>query len=247
MHTLWIVLATIVSVYLRTMIISGSPITMRGGLMKPSIQNFAKFYDYNLVSVADKSEVSMASLVNKPRNGFILIFLTHLGDLASFELAQQAVYYLPQIKETGIQVTAICPGATLDNADLFCRLTRFPAEKLYIDTSAKLYESLQFSKGFMPEQKSIPPYAKLLPMLMGIGSPGTIPEVLRGYIGDKTAPSSWIRESLRLVEQKQFDVLGQNYQRPFELATIRLQNMIDVLKNWQQLSPEDKVCSYFST
>ena len=33
--------------------------------------------------------------------------------------------------------------------------------------------------------------------------------------------------------------LGQNYQRPFELATIRLQNMIDILQNWQSLAPED--------
>jgi hypothetical protein len=43
------------------------------------------------------------------------------------------------------------------------------------------------------------------------------------------------------VEQKRFNVLGENYQRPFELATLRLQNMMDVLQYWKELIPEDEV------
>lgn len=44
----------------------------------------------------------------------------------------------------------------------------------------------------------------------------------------------------RLVQDDKFDVLGTEYQRPFELATIRLQNMMDVLQHWDSLVPEDK-------
>ncbi|RYY81487.1 hypothetical protein EON63_15290 [archaeon] len=33
--------------------------------------------------------------------------------------------------------------------------------------------------------------------------------------------------------------LGENYQRPFELATIRLQNLLDILQHWSVLSPTD--------
>lgn len=215
-----------------------TPVTFRGRVL-PSVNNFFKYYDQNLLSAATKSDVKLSRVLGGAKNGYVLLFLTHLGDLASFELAQQAIYYLPQIQSSEVKLAAICPGASLASADEFCRLTNFPAESLFIDSTAHLYEELMFSKGFLPENKQVSPYLKLLPMLMGIGSPGTIPEVLRGYIGDRNAPSAWIRESLRLVEQRQFDVLGQNYQRPFELATIRLQNMMDVLQNWQKLSPID--------
>lgn len=34
-----------------------------------------------------------------------------------------------------------------------------------------------------------------------------------------------------------FDVLGKGYQRPFELATLRLFNMAGILPKWGELSP----------
>lgn len=39
-----------------------------------------------------------------------------------------------------------------------------------------MYRALGFSQGFAPDA-NVSPYLKLLPMLMGIGSPGTIQEV----------------------------------------------------------------------
>lgn len=39
-----------------------------------------------------------------------------------------------------------------------------------------MYRALGFSPGFAPDA-NVSPYLKLLPMLMGIGSPGTIQEV----------------------------------------------------------------------
>ena len=51
----------------------------------------------------------------------------------------------------------------------------------------------------------ISPYAKLLPMLMGIGSPGTLQEVVRGYVGDK--------ESKPVFDSPTpFDILGAGFQ-----------------------------------
>lgn len=46
--------------------------------------------------------------------------------------------------------------------------------------------------------------------------------MLRGYTGDRSAPSLTEGRSL-------FDILGRGYQRPFELATQRLQNMLGIL------------------
>ena len=33
---------------------------------------------------------------------------------------------------------------------------------------------------------------------------------------------------------------GQGFQRPFELATVRLQNMIEVLGRWREYVPDDR-------
>lgn len=44
------------------------------------------------------------------------------------------------------------------------------------DNTGAMYRALGFSPGFAPEAQ-VSPYLKLLPMLMGIGSPGTIQEV----------------------------------------------------------------------
>ena len=96
-----------------------------------------------------------------------------------------------------VNLIAIGPGS-FQNAKEFCRITEFPIENLYLDTTtnADIYQLLQFNKGFLPES-NISPYLKLLPMLIGIGSPGTIGEVIRGYLGDKSSSSNWIKRSLK--------------------------------------------------
>ena len=43
------------------------------------------------------------------------------------------------------------------------------------------------------EKMSLHPYMKLVIMCAGIGSPGTLPEVFRGYLGDKGAPEVFER------------------------------------------------------
>lgn len=47
-------------------------------------------------------------------------------------------------------------------------------------------------------------------------------QVLRGYVGDREAKPVFDSPT-------PFDVLGTGYQRPFELATLRLFNMIGIL------------------
>jgi hypothetical protein len=47
--------------------------------------------------------------------------------------------------------------------------------------------------------------------------------VLRGYVGDRSAKPVFDGSN------NPFDVLGTGYQRPFELATLRLFNMAGIL------------------
>ena len=46
----------------------------------------------------------------------------------------------------------------------------------FADETGHCYKALGFSPGFAPDA-NVSPYLKLLPMLAGIGSPGTIQEV----------------------------------------------------------------------
>ena len=56
-------------------------------------------------------------------------------------------------------------------------------------------------------------------------------QVLRGYIGDRSAKPVFEGAT-------PFNVLGGGYQRPFELATLRLSNMMGILPKCECTTPE---------
>jgi hypothetical protein len=75
----------------------------------------------------------------------------------------------------GLQVYTVGLGSD-DNARRFSEVLNYPLANLYADPTGDCYKALGFSPGFLPET-DVNPYLKLLPMLMGIGSPGTVQEV----------------------------------------------------------------------
>ncbi len=82
-------------------------------------------------------------------------------------------------------------------------------------------------------------------MCAGIGSPGTLKEVFRGYLGDRSAPQLIAADEvvqakpLPAIKGSFFDRAGGNgFQRPFELATVRLKNMTEVLGQWKTYVPD---------
>jgi hypothetical protein len=56
--------------------------------------------------------------------------------------------------------------------------------------------------------------------------------VLRGYTGDRSAPQRFESPLFALAG-------GSGFQRPFELATVRLANMREVLSRWRVYVPSD--------
>lgn len=62
------------------------------------------------------------------------------------------------------------------SARAFSRSLGYPASSLYADPTGACCAALGFSPGF-GEGVDVDPYLKLLPMLMGVGSPGTLQEV----------------------------------------------------------------------
>ena len=143
----------------------------------------------------------------------LVLLLPQLGDFDSLEYAQAIVPALPQLAEAAIELLAIGIGDPA-GADRFCRFTGFPRERLLVDAEPVLHRALGLYGGLQVPGGAWP---GLLLMCAGIGSPGTLAEVLRGYSGDRTA-------SLR----------------PFELATVRLRNMVEVLGAWRTYVPSDE-------
>ena len=103
-------------------------------------------------------------------------------------------------------------------------------------------------------------------MCAGIAAPDTLREIFRGYVGDKNAPERIKPDQIVTVgkeddplivirgvrqvklgpyveyEQLWKDEVG--YQRPVELATVRLRNMVEVLSNFQEYVPDQRFLHY---
>ncbi len=173
----------------------------------------------------------------------LIILLPQLGDFDSIEYAQALVADMPRLRVAGISTLAIGIG-NAGSAERFCTFTGFPKQSLLVDEEPILHRALGLYGGL-----KIPggPWPALLLMCAGIGSPGTLSEVLRGYIGDRSAPQRIANnETLNIspfpsVTGSFFSRAGgEGFQRPFELATVRLRNMIEVLGNLRTYLPRDE-------
>jgi len=86
-------------------------------------------------------------------------------------------------------------------------------------------------------------------MCAGIGAKGTLSEILRGYFGDYNAPERFKNDDIVTagfitigpgvgpvkmgpLKYTQWFADEKGYQRPVELATVRLKNMVEVLTKW---------------
>ena len=157
----------------------------------------------------------------------LVVVLGQLGDFDSLEYAQALAVALPRLEAAGMGLLTIALGNEA-GAARFCAYTGLPRDCLQVEASAALHQQLALYSGL---QTPLGPWPALLLMCAGIGSPGTLAEVLRGYSGDRQAPP---RLAMPL-----FDLVGRGYQRPFELATVRLQNMVEVLGRWRTYVPSD--------
>lgn len=178
----------------------------------------------------------------------LILVWPQLGDFDSLEYAWWLQRNADQIQEKGVQIRAVGIGDR-NSGEKFCDFTGFPAKHLFVDPTGQLHQQLDLYPGltwkvpfFSPVQNS---YLNLLLMCAGIGSPGTLVEVFRGYRGDRTAPQLIAEDEevkafpLPPVNGALFNRAGgKGFQRPFELATLRLRNMAEVLKHWQTYVPD---------
>jgi hypothetical protein len=177
-------------------------------------------------------------------NQILMIVLPQLGDFDSMEYAWWLKRDLPD--NIAIRVVGI---GDRSSGERFCGFTGLNPNWLFVDPTADLHKKLRLYAGLdlkLPLLSNAQnAWLNLMLMCAGIGSPGTLAEVLRGYIGDRSAPQLIENEEeikafpLPVLKGSFFSLVGKSgFQRPFELATLRLRNMSEVLGHWKTYVPK---------
>lgn len=177
----------------------------------------------------------------------LVLLLPQLGDFDSLEYAWWLRRDAQRLETQGIAIRAVGIGS-LSSGQRFCGYTGFPADCLFVDPAAQLHQQLDLYPGLSLKlpglSAAMNAYLNLLFMCSGMGSPGTLAEVWRGYRGDARAPQligdDEIIQAFPLPPLKGSTFRwagGKGFQRPFELATLRLRNMGEVLSHWKTYVP----------
>ncbi|MEM9768762.1 MAG: peroxiredoxin-like family protein [Cyanobacteria bacterium P01_D01_bin.71] len=178
----------------------------------------------------------------------LVIVWPQLGDFDSLEYAWWLRRDWSRLQADGIAVRAIGIGDRRAGQK-FADFTEFPADCLWVDPTAALHQDLDLYSGLTLNWPWLQPrqaaWVNLMLMCAGLASPGTLREVLRGYTGDRTAPQ--LIDDNALVNDTPLPAMkgsffrwagGSGFQRPFELATLRLRNMTEVLSHWSTYVPD---------
>ena len=97
--------------------------------------------------------------------------------------------YIKRINNAGIELFVVGIGND-SSRQRFCNYTKLPQKYLLTVENSDFHNRLLIERGIEITSK---PLINLTLMCMGIGSPGTLSEVLRGYLGDKKASNFFVK------------------------------------------------------
>ena len=173
----------------------------------------------------------------------LIVLLGLLGDFDSFEYAIDLKKFINNNQNKDIDIFAIAIGNKIGKHK-FCEFTGFPYKNLEVVNDNKIHQNLMVSKGV---DLGLGGWINMLIMLSGINSLKTIREVIRGYTGDRKSKQIFSDDDqINILNLIKFSgvffkyTCGEGYLRPFELATYRLNNMLEILQNWNDYILDNK-------
>ena len=173
----------------------------------------------------------------------LIVLFGLLGDFDSIEYAINLKKFIQSNQKDDLNIFALAIGKE-KGKEKFCNFTGFPKEKLEVVSNNKIHSDLNISKGI---DIGLGGWLNMFLMLSGINSLKTIKEVFRGYTGDRSAAQIFTEMDqiqflnfIKLSGNSFTNSFGEGYLRPFELATFRLNNMIEIIKNWNDYILDNK-------
>ena len=192
----------------------------------------------------------------------MLILGTYAADFNAIEYGQRLRYYLPELKKRGINKVGFILNCKEESAMKLCQMLDLEDDSvtLMVDPLGAAGRKFGVGTGWRADDDEMSPFLKLFGMLWGLGAWATLPAVIGGYIGNPFTPQDWIEDALAVGQRKgrwpdnaleldennevslnkfsELPLVGEWPRRPLELATLRLQNMLDIsIKNWKDLAP----------
>ena len=198
--------------------------------------------------MANKFQNDIKNLVEKfnfngDKKFKLIVLFGLLGDFDSFEYAINLKNFIDNHEDKNLDIFAIAIGNQIGK-EKFCKFTGFPAKNLIVVSDNKIHNDLEISRGL---DIGFGGWINMLLMLSGVNSLKTIKEVIRGYTGDQKAKQIYsefdkidVLKFLKFSGNSFKQVFGDGYLRPFELATFRLSNMNEIIKNWSDYILHEK-------
>lgn len=219
----------------------------------------------SLPRVSDGAQIDLgAALASSPAKT-LLVLGTHAADFNMVEYAQRVSAFLPQLQAKGVERCLLVVNGQASSCSKLADLLDLPVEiEVLTDPTGEAGRRFGVSRGWRPDA-DLNPFLKLTAMGVGVGPPWmTLPAVITGYVGNPGGRREWIEAALKqgqlagrwptvLELGEDGSVLANKFdnaplvagwgRRPFELATLRLQNLVEVqLKHWEALKPVDDRC-----
>ena len=173
----------------------------------------------------------------------LIVLFGLLGDFDSFEYAINLKNFIDNNQAENLDIFALGIG-NQRGKEKFCNFTGFCKKNLVVVSDNQIHNNLKVSRGL---DIGLGGWINMLLMLSGINSFKTIKEVFRGYTGDRKAKQ--IYSELEKIDVFKFikfsgnnftQIFGNGYLRPFELATFRLNNMYEIIQNWEDYILHEK-------
>ena len=173
----------------------------------------------------------------------LIVLFGLLGDFDSFEYAINLKNFVDNNEAKNLDIFAIGIG-NQKGKEKFCNFTGFCKKNLIVVSDNQIHNNLKVSRGL---DIGLGGWINMLLMLTGINSFKTIKEVFRGYTGDRKAKQIYSEvDKIDVLKFVKFSgnnfkqVFGDGYLRPFELATFRLNNMYEIIQNWDDYILHEK-------
>ena len=225
----------------------------------------AQALDIALPRVSDGASVHLGDALAATTDRTLLCFGTHAADFNAIEYLQKIRFYLPRLRDTGVSRVACVLNADVAQCRTLAELLDVPGDvELFADPTGEAGRKFGVSRGFRPDDAALSPYVKLFVVGIGLGPPwGTLLPVLRGYVGAPSGKRDWIEATMQQAQsagrvpeplelaadgsiaKNRFDdtpLVSDWGVRPFELATMRLQNLIMQISRYGELGPKDPRC-----